>query len=124
MASSIKCIFNKSHQRLHLVRPRRHLSWNHAQWVHVCFSDETRFKLCFNNGRLRVYHFLQKVFDGTVWEHNHYGGESIIVWTGISAMGRTQIYAIDENLTFQRLNNDILQRIHLSLIQRLGSKKW
>lgn len=44
-------------------------------------------------------------FKGTVWKHNHYGGESIIVWTGISGKGRTEIYAIDETLKFQRLNN-------------------
>lgn len=47
----------------------------------------------------------RKFFLGTVWKHNHYGGESIIVWTGISGKGRTEIYAIDETLTFQRLNN-------------------
>lgn len=69
------------------------------------FSNETRFNLGFNNDRLRVYYFLQKVFLGTVWKHNHYGGESIIVWTGISGKGRTEIYAIDGTLTFQRLNN-------------------
>ena len=34
---------------------RRHLGWNGLQWSIVAFSDESRFNLYFNDGRMRVY---------------------------------------------------------------------
>ena len=34
---------------------RRHLRWNGLQWSRVTFSDESRFNLHFNDGRMRDY---------------------------------------------------------------------
>ena len=46
----------KQRQRIHrLDWYRRHLRWNGLQWSRVAFSDESRFNLYFNDGRMRVY---------------------------------------------------------------------
>jgi len=43
------------HRRLRLEWCRRHLRWTARQWSIVCFSDESRFSLMFNDGRILVY---------------------------------------------------------------------
>ena len=46
----------KQRHRIHrLDWCRRHLRWNGLQWSRVAFSDESRFNLYFNDGRMRVY---------------------------------------------------------------------
>ena len=46
----------KQRHRIHrLDWCRRHLQWNGLQWSRVAFSDESRFNLYVNDGRMRVY---------------------------------------------------------------------
>jgi hypothetical protein len=56
-----------------------HLRWILRQWGNVCFSDELRFNLKFNNGRIRVYRRQGVRFaDVNVREHYHYGGGAVM----------------------------------------------
>ena len=60
---------------------RRHLRWNGLQWSRVAFSDESRFNLFFNDGRMRVYRRRgERHSDVNAKEHDCYGGGSVIVW--------------------------------------------
>lgn len=73
------------------------------------------FNLRFNNGRLRVYRLSEEFFsDPTMRELDLFGCVSVIVGTGI---GRTKLYVIDGNMTFQRLMD--MQLIHISFFERL-----
>ena len=54
---------------------RRHMRWNGLQWSTVAFSDESRFNLYFNDGRMRVYRRRgERYSDVNVKEHDRYGG--------------------------------------------------
>ena len=50
---------SRDHQclRLHWARERRH--W-HAEWRNVVFSDESRFNMSYNDGRIRVRHYASE----------------------------------------------------------------
>lgn len=62
-----------------------------------------------------MYRLSEEFFsDPTMRELDLFGGGSVIVGTGI---GRTKLYVIDGNTTFQRLMN--MQLIHLSFFERL-----
>ena len=52
----IVCIPLKQRHRIHCLDwCQFHLQWNGLQWSRVAFSDESRFNLYFNDGRMRVY---------------------------------------------------------------------
>ena len=70
----------RRHRRLRLEWCRPHLRWILRQWGNVCFSDESRFNLKFNDGRIRVYRRQGERFaDVNVREHDRFGGGSVMV---------------------------------------------
>ena len=54
--SDVRIPLTRHHRRLRFDWCRRHLRWTERQWSTVCFSDESRFNLRFNNGRILVLH--------------------------------------------------------------------
>lgn len=74
--------FTQRHRRLHLIiiRCRKHQRWNQALWTHVCFSDERKFNLRFNDDRLRLCpRSKESLSDATASERNQHGGGSEMV---------------------------------------------
>ena len=54
---------------------RRHVRWTRHQWSQVLFSDESRFTMNHNDGRLRVWRRPgQRFIDATVQEKVAFGG--------------------------------------------------
>ena len=59
---------------------RRHMRWTRHQWSQVLFSDESRFTMNHNDGRLRVWRRPgQRFIDATVQEKVAFGGGSVMV---------------------------------------------
>ena len=67
-----------------------HLRWQRVQWGRVMFTDESRFSIQFNDGRVRVYRRPGERFaDVNVRQRHRFGGGSVMVWGGISIHHRT-----------------------------------
>ena len=83
----------KQRHRIHrLDWSRCHLRWNGLQWSRVAFSDESRFNLYFNDGRMRVYRRRgERYSDVNVKEHDRYGGGSVMVWAAVTLNRRTPL---------------------------------
>ena len=78
---AVRPILSAINRRRRLAWARQHVTWTWQQWGRVLFSDESRFTLSFNDGRLRVWRRQgERYADATVQEHNRYGGGSVTVW--------------------------------------------
>lgn len=106
------------HRQLRLQWCRDHLGWNN-EWRNIMFTDESRYVLDFNDGRVRVRRLpTERFLDCCIVEHDRYGGGSLMVWGGISWTGRTDLVRINGTLTAERYVNEILEPIALPAIQQ------
>ena len=93
------------------------------QWSNVLFTDESRFTLTFNDGRIRVWRRAGERFtDATIRQHNRYGGGSVMVWAGISTNHRTPLHHIEGNLTGLRYRNEVLNPVALPALNVIGQQ--
>ena len=100
---------------------RTHSRWTYAQWSNVIFTDESRFNLSTNDGRIRVWRRQgERYTDATVLEHDRYGGGSVMVWGGINHHHRTPLYRVDGNLTGIRYRDEILRPLVIPALQAIG----
>ena len=96
-----------------------HLRWQRVQWGRVMFTDESRFSIQFNDGRVRVYRRPGQRFAGVnVRQRHRFGGGSVMVWGGMSIHHRTPIYV--GNLTGIRYLNEIIRSLVLPGLQQIG----
>ena len=109
---------NRTHR---LALARQHVTWTRQQWGRVLFSDESRFILSFNDGRVRVWRRQgERYADATVREHNRYGGGSVMVWGGMSLGTRTPLLPIDGILNGIRYRDEVLRPVALPALAALG----
>ena len=88
-----------AHRAARLAWARRHLAWTRQQWSRVLFTDESRFTMSFNDGRIRVWRRPGERFnDAVVREHDHFGGGSVMMWGGFALHHRTPLHQIHGNL--------------------------
>ena len=98
-----------------------HLRWQRVQWGRVMFTDESRFSIQFNDGRVRVYRRPGERFaDINVRQRHRFGCGSIMVWGGISIHYRTPLYVVDSNLRGIRYLNEIIRPLVLPGLQQIG----
>jgi hypothetical protein len=82
------------------------------------FSDESKFNLKFSNGRVRIYRRRRERFaDGCVNKTDRFGGGGVMVWGGISHVGKTNLKIVDGNLNGIRYRDEILAPIVLPFIR-------
>ena len=75
----------------------------------MLFVDETRVKLCGNDGRTRVYRRRrERNAQNCVVEVDQFGGGSLMLWAGISMHTKTPIVTIQGNLTARKYQTDVL----------------
>ena len=85
------------------------------------FSDESRFKLSMNDGRLRIWRRPNERFrDEHIHEYDAFGRGSVMIWAGISLGGRTDIVFVDGTLTAQRYIDEILRPIVVPYAGAIG----
>ena len=89
---------------------------------HTLFSDESRFSLCFCDGRYRVYRNRGERFtDQCVQVSDRFGGRSVMMWDGICHDGRTQLNFFQGTLNAVKYRDDILDPIVLPFLQQRNS---
>ena len=106
------------HRRARLQWCRDHLAWQARQWNRVLFTDESRFTLERSDGRQRVYRRSGERFrDACVTEADRFRGGSVMVWAGISHVGKTNLIILNGNLNAQRYRDEILAPVVIPYIQ-------
>lgn len=109
-----------------LTRRHRQLRNNFAlnnqrrvNWHDVVFSDESRFNLYHNDGRVRVYRRDgERYVDNCVVERDRFGGGGVMVWGAINYNFRSRLLVIHGNLTARRYVDEILRPELVPLIRR------
>ena len=83
---------NGQHVQDRLYFARTHVRWTIRDWTSVLFTDESRFCLDFTDKRQLVWRMSKEQFHYlNMAEHDHYGKGSVMVWTGISVNGKTDL---------------------------------
>lgn len=119
---AIRIPLTPAHRRARVAWCRQHITWTRRQWGEILFTDESRFSMSFNDGRICVWRRPGERFrDATIQEVDRYGGGSIMVWGGISRHARTPLHVIHGTLTAQRYRNEILQPIVQPTLQAMGA---
>ncbi|GFW62805.1 HTH_Tnp_Tc3_2 domain-containing protein [Trichonephila clavipes] len=78
------CAFLNGRQRRNrLCWAREHVSWTQQQWGSVLFTDESRFTMESDSGRLLIWREQRTRYhqSNTVEKHSYRGG-GILVWAG------------------------------------------
>ena len=88
-----------AHKLRRLDFARAHVAWE-LEWSAVIFSDEKKFNLDGPDG-LKSY-WRDKRAPQKTYVSRHSGGGSVMVWGGISAMGKTSLAVIDGSVNAPR----------------------
>ncbi|UYV63904.1 hypothetical protein LAZ67_2005924 [Cordylochernes scorpioides] len=105
------------HRQVRLQWCRERLTWNCADWGRIVFSDESRFLLCPNDRRKRVWRRPgQREDPGLTVEHHTGPQQGVMVWGAISFDSRSPLVVIPGTLTAQRYVYDILRPVLLPFL--------
>ncbi|GBN29792.1 hypothetical protein AVEN_136005-1 [Araneus ventricosus] len=107
----VVCVsLNGRQRRTRLCWARQHVSWTRQQWASVLFTDESRFTLESDSGRLLIWREQRtRYHQYNTLERRSYRGGGIMVWAGISLGGHTDLHVFHgETLTGVRYRDEIL----------------
>src|SRR6266853_1117998 len=106
----IQIPLSRAHREARRQWCQERIRWGRDQWRRIVFSDESRFCMDFNDGRLRVRRLpSERYSEPFIVPHDRYGGRSIIVWGAISVTGKTELVTLRGNITAQRYVDDIVR---------------
>ncbi|GFW33578.1 transposable element Tcb2 transposase [Trichonephila clavipes] len=107
----VVCVpLNGRQRRNRLCWAREHVSWTQQQWASVLFTDESRFTMESDSGRLLIWREQRTRYhqSNTVERHSYRGG-GILVWAGISLGGHTDLHVFHGGtVTGLRYRDEIL----------------
>jgi transposase len=90
----VRCVpLTPAHRRTRIQWAREHLNWSRGDWARVLFSDESRFTLQPDSGRVLIWREQgTRYHRANILEMDHYHGGGILVWGGIMLSSRTPLY--------------------------------
>ncbi|GFX16631.1 transposable element Tcb2 transposase [Trichonephila clavipes] len=107
----VVCVpLNGRQRRNRLCWAREHVSWTQQQLASVLFTDESRFTMESDSGRLLIWREQRTRYhqSNTVERHSYRGG-GILVWAGISLGGHTDLHVFHGGtVTGLRYRDEIL----------------
>ncbi|GFU74444.1 transposable element Tcb2 transposase, partial [Trichonephila clavipes] len=107
----VVCVpLNGRQRRNRLCWARENVSWTQQQWASVRFTDESRFTMESDSGRLQIWREQRTRYhqSNTVERHSYRGG-GILVWAGISLGGHTDLHVFHGGtVTGLRYRDEIL----------------
>jgi transposase len=100
---------NQRQARMHFAQ--EHHNWQIRHWRRIMFTDESRFALCSNDGRVRVWRRAgERFLPSTVQEVVPFGNGSVMVWGGISIDDKSDLVVIRNGaLNARRYIDEVLQ---------------
>ncbi|GFS67676.1 transposable element Tc1 transposase [Trichonephila clavipes] len=91
--------------------------WNHAVWGRIMFSDESRFQLCPDDNRRRVWiRPVQHAYRAFTIARQTCPQPGVIVWDAISFDSRISLVVSRGTLTALQYVDDILRTVLLSFL--------
>ena len=116
---AIRPVLQQCHRVARFACCRWHIHFMQQDWARVLFMDESRFHLDSSDGRSRVYRRVGERFHySCVIQRRPFGGDSVIVWGGISSRGRTALVVVDGTLTGIRYRDEIIRPHVLPFVQQ------
>ena len=74
-------ILNRQHRRARLEFALEHQNWQLAEWSNILFTNESRYTVSNNDGRMRVWRRQGQRFAAcNMLEVDSYGGGAVVVW--------------------------------------------
>ncbi|GFU99425.1 transposable element Tcb2 transposase [Trichonephila clavipes] len=107
----VVCVpLNGRQRRNRLCWAREHVSWTQQQWASVLFTDESRFTMESDSGRLLIWREQRtRYHQSNIVERHSYRGGGILVWAGISLGGHTDLHVFHGGtVTGLRYRDEIL----------------
>lgn len=106
-------VLSVRHRRARLDFAQEHQNWRIADWATVLFSNESRFTVSHNDGRMRVWRRQGERFAAcNVVQVDAFGGGSIMVWAGICLGSRTDLHIFQQGgITLIRYRDEILEPV-------------
>ena len=118
---AVRPILTPAHRAHRRAWAARHRRWTRDEWATVLFTDESRFTLRFNDGRVRVWRRPgERYVDAAVREHDRYGGGSVMVWGGFSLRHRTPLHRVEGRLTGATYRDTILRPLVMPTLRAVG----
>uniref|UniRef100_A0A2A4J5V2 Tc1-like transposase DDE domain-containing protein n=1 Tax=Heliothis virescens TaxID=7102 RepID=A0A2A4J5V2_HELVI len=119
---AVRLKLTRAHRAASLRFAREHLIWTMENWSTVLFTDECKVKFYSDDKRIRVWRkpgerFTEPCIHGT----DRFGGPSVMVWGGISLMGRTELVILEEgSVTAASYVERVIQPHVIPFSQRVG----
>ncbi|GFV06843.1 transposable element Tcb2 transposase [Trichonephila clavipes] len=106
----VVCVpLNGRQRRNRLCWASEHVSWTQQQWASVLFTDESRFTMESDSGRLLIWEQRTRYHQSNTVERHSYRGGGILVWAGISLGGHTDLHVFHGGtVTGLRYRDEIL----------------
>ncbi|KAI4877778.1 hypothetical protein NFI96_033001 [Prochilodus magdalenae] len=103
-------VLTGQHRRARLAFATEHQNWQIRHRRLVLFTDESRFYLSTCDRRDRLWRCRGECYAAcNIFQHDWFGGGSVMVWGGIFLEGRTDPYRLDNGtLTAIRYQDEIL----------------
>ena len=88
-------VLTDDRRRRRLQCGRNYRDWTMNHWRQVLFTDESRFCLSRADGQTRVWRRPgERYSDAAVIQRDRWGGQSVMIWGGISARFRTELILV------------------------------
>lgn len=108
---------SRHHKLLRLQWARDHRHWG-AEWRNVVFSDESRFNVSYNDGRIRVRRYRgERNAEGCIVERHSGQTPGVMVWGAISYNTRSPLLRIEGTLNSNRYLTEVVEPVVLPLLQ-------
>lgn len=109
------------HRQNRLIWCRDHIDAPIGFWKNIMWTDESRFLLDFNDGRIRVRRLSTERFaECCIAEHDRYGLGSVMIWGGIWYAGRTAMIHIQGSLNAIKYRDEIVLPIIIPTCEAAG----
>lgn len=115
-------LFATRHRVARVNFARNHYHWNDDAWSQVLFTDESRFCLKPDDGRIKVWRRPGEGYaQCNIIGKEAYGGGSVMVWGGICMGARTELRVIENgSLTAARYITEVLEELVMPFAPFIG----
>ncbi|CAK1592572.1 unnamed protein product [Parnassius mnemosyne] len=93
----IRLKLTRAHRAARLRFAREHAEWIMDNWRNVLFTDVSKVKFFSDDRRVRVWRREGERFsEPCIHETDRFGGPNVMVWAGISLLGKTELLILEE----------------------------
>lgn len=116
-------VLSTAHRVARVTFARNHEQWDNESWGKVLFTDESRFCLKPDDGRIKVWRRPgERYAQCNIIGKDAYGGGSIMVWGGICMGARTDLHVFGNgSVTAVRYVTEVLEYFVVPVAPFIGN---